>query len=199
VISAVQVDATGYVVPRRSSAERGSQVVEFALSVPLLVLLVIGIYDFSAALALKHKLTNAAREGARVAAADPATDLGAAMPVSVSDAYQAVDNYLLSEKVNDCGLQAAAAPAPTTLSWTYKANTGCPGAANPGLTLTINRGISNGQKCIGTESSGNTKLAQTCVTLIYPYVWQFTTVAGLFGNFVGPTKISTTAVAFSEN
>ncbi|MFY9743645.1 MAG: TadE family protein, partial [Candidatus Sulfotelmatobacter sp.] len=67
---------------------------EFALSVPLLVLFVIGIYDFSGALALKHKLTNAVREGARVAAADPATDLNASMPVSVSDAFQAVDNYL---------------------------------------------------------------------------------------------------------
>jgi Flp pilus assembly protein TadG len=180
--------------------ECGSQIVEFALSVPLLVLFVIGIFDFSNALSLKHKLTNAVREGARVAAADPATDLGTAMPVSVSDAYQAVDNYLLSEKINDCKLSTVPAPAPSALSWTYKANTGCPGAANPGLTLTINRGKDpSGNKCVGTESSGNTKLAQTCVTLIYPYVWQFTTVAGLFSSFVGPTSITTTAVAFSEN
>jgi Flp pilus assembly protein TadG len=195
VTSAVQIEAAADVVSRKSSAERGSQVVEFALSVPLLVLFVIGIYDFSAALALKHKLTNAAREGARVAAADPATDLAAAMPVSVSDAYQAVDNYLLSEKVNDCGLQAAAAPTPTALTWVYEANAGCPGAASPALTLTINRG------CLSKQTFGSTTVnfIGTCVTLKYPYIWQFTSVAGLFSSFAGPTSISTTAMAFNEN
>jgi len=187
--------------PRGSRADRGSQVVEFALSVPLLVLFVIGIYDFSAALTLKHKLTNAAREGARVAAADPASDLGAAMPVSVSDAYQAVDNYLLSEKVNDCGLATAAAPTPNVLSWTYQANTGCPGVANPGLQLTISRGIYNGKNCVTPQSIGGKTvyMVQTCVTIQYPYVWQFSSVAGLFSNFTGPTNITTSATAFNEN
>ncbi len=182
---------------RGSRADRGSQVVEFALSVPLLVLFVIGIYDFSAALTLKHKLTNAAREGARVAAADPATDLGAAMPVSVSDAYQAVDNYLLSEKVNDCGLATAAAPTPTALTWVYKANTGCPGAANPGFELTINRGCISNQSLSGF--SNPVDLVGTCVTIVYPYVWQFTSVAGLFSSFTGPTSITTSAMSFNEN
>jgi len=36
--------------------------VEFALSLPLLVFFVIGIFDFSSAISLKQKLTNAARE-----------------------------------------------------------------------------------------------------------------------------------------
>ncbi|MGA3349359.1 MAG: TadE/TadG family type IV pilus assembly protein [Candidatus Sulfotelmatobacter sp.] len=173
----------------------GSQIVEFALSVPLLVLFVVGIFDFSGALSLKHKLTDAVREGARVAAADPATDLSAALPVSVSDAFQVVDNYLLSEKINDCGLSTAAAPASANLVWTYQANTGCPGVANPGLQLKINRG------CISQQSINGTPvyLVGTCVTIVYPYVWQFTSVAGLFGNFTGPTNITTSAMAFDEN
>jgi len=159
------------------------------------VLFVIGVFDFSAALSLKHKLTNAAREGARVAAADPATDLGSTMPVSVSDAYQAVDNYLISEKVNDCGLKAAAAPTPSALTWVYKANTGCPGAANPGFELTINRG------CISRQSMFGTTVDEvgTCVTIVYPYVWQFTSVAGLFSSFTGPSSITTSAMSFNEN
>ena len=87
--------------------DRASQIVEFALSLPLLVLFVVGIFDFSGAISLKQKLTNAAREAARVAAADPANDLGSpsgAQPASVLDAFYVVDNYLISEKLNDCGL-----------------------------------------------------------------------------------------------
>src|SRR5580704_15539947 len=79
--------------------DRGSQIVEFALSLPLLVLFVVGIFDFSGAISLKQKLTNAAREAARVAAADPASDLGSpsgAQPASVLDAFYVVDNYLTS-------------------------------------------------------------------------------------------------------
>src|ERR1700676_2138628 len=81
-----------------------SQIVELAISLPVLVLFAVGIFDFSGALTLKQNLTNAAREGARVAAADPASDMYASVPVAVSDAFQVVDNYLLSEKINDCGL-----------------------------------------------------------------------------------------------
>src|ERR1700693_6354974 len=101
--------------PRRLRADDcGSQVVELAVSLPLLVLFVVGIFDFSGALSLKQKLTNAAREGARVAAADPFSDLvsppATGVPVSISDAFQVVDNYLLSEKINDCGLAGSGSP-----------------------------------------------------------------------------------------
>ena len=105
---------------RRWTNDCGSQIVELALSLPLLVFFVVGIFDFSGALTLKQKLTNAAREGARVSAADPASDMYATVPVSVSDAVQVVDNYLYSEKINDCGLgPIPAAPTQTNLTWTY--------------------------------------------------------------------------------
>src|SRR6202034_4739330 len=98
---AAQLRITGGRVRRD---DRASQIVEFAISLPLLVLFVVGIFDFSGAISLKQKLTNAAREAARVAAADPANDLGNAsgVPVSVLDAFFVVDNYLISEKLNDC-------------------------------------------------------------------------------------------------
>jgi Flp pilus assembly protein TadG len=176
----------------------GSQVVELALSLPLLVLFVVGIFDFSGALALKQKLTNAAREGARVAAADPANDLSNASvlppPVSVSDAYQVVDNYLLSEKINDCGLGGSITPKISALTWTYTSTgSGCPAT---GIQLVINRG------CLTPESGGppTVNVVNTCVTITYPYSWRFTGVSALFGGgFAGPTGITTTAVAFNEN
>jgi Flp pilus assembly protein TadG len=183
---------------RLCSDDRAAQVLEFALSVPLLVLFVIGIFDFSGALALKHKLANAAREGARVAAADPASDLGNAsgLPVSVSDAYQVVDNYLLSEKIPDCGLQGTAPTFVSGLTWQSPALTGCAGGT--GLVLTIDRGDA---LCTTPQTSGQTTsyLVNSCVTLVYPYIWQFTGISGFFGRFFGPTTITTTATAFNEN
>jgi Flp pilus assembly protein TadG len=179
-----------------ASDDRGSQIVEFAVSLPLLVLFVIGIFDFSGAITLKQKLTNAAREGARVAAADPANDLAgssAPLPASVGDALQVVDNYLLAEGINDCGLSRALPTPSGTLTWSTTVNS-CPGAG--ALKLTINRG------CLTPQTSGQTTIYEvnTCVTLVYPYSWQFGGVAGLFGNsFTLPISITTTAAAFNEN
>lgn len=187
------------VLGRLRAEDRASQIVEFALSLPLLVLFVVGIFDFSGAISLKQKLTNAAREAARVAAADPASDLanGSSTPVSVLDAFYVVDNYLISEKLNDCGLSST---LPTqsggALTWVSTV-TGCPGGGPSGtLTLTINRG------CVNTQTiNGNTvNLVGTCVTILYPYKWQYSSVTGLLGiTFIGPTGITTTAAAFNEN
>lgn len=187
-------------LPRLASAlwrdckdDRAAQIVEFALSMPLLVVFVVGIFDFSGALTLKQKLTNAARDAARVAAADPANDLAgsAGVPTSISDAYQVVDNYLLSENINDCGL-AGTTPTQTggTLQWVSPALSGCPGGT--GLVLTIDRGFLTPQ--------GSFRLVGTQVTLKYPYRWRFNSVSSLVGGtFTGPTTITTIATAFNEN
>ena len=195
---------------RRLWADDGAaQIVEFALSLPLLVLFVVGIYDFSGALALKQKLTNAAREGARLAAADPANDLSGflhAMPVSVNDTFQVVDNYLASEKINDCGLISSPPVSTVALTWTFTNQlNGCPA---PGITLTVNRGyyfpqgtIPSSVNCSSTSvTSAQTAVVGTCVSLQYPYQWRFGGVSGLFGGtFLGPTTITSTAVAFNQN
>jgi Flp pilus assembly protein TadG len=58
----------------RLLGERGAAAVEFALVVPLLILLFLGIVEFSQALQVQARLSAAAREGARVVAltSDPA-------------------------------------------------------------------------------------------------------------------------------
>jgi Flp pilus assembly protein TadG len=50
---------------KRLKLQTGSNIVEFALVLPLLLVLVFGIIDFSLALFDKAVLTNASREGAR--------------------------------------------------------------------------------------------------------------------------------------
>jgi Flp pilus assembly protein TadG len=172
----------------------GSQIVEFALSLPLLVVFVVGIFDFGGAVTLKQRLTNAAREGARVAASDPANDVtsvglsaSSPAPASVSDAWQVFDNYLLSENINDCGLSANQPQYTTGLTWVSTVS--CP---TSNLVLTINRGW------VVTGNSIN--MVTTQVTIQYPYQWEYSKVASLVGrSFTGPTSITTTATAYNEN
>jgi Flp pilus assembly protein TadG len=177
--------------------DRATQIVEFALSLPLLVIFVVGIFDFSGALTLKQKLTNAAREGARVAASDPASDLAmppsSGAPASVTDAFLVVDSYLQSEKVNDCGLQVQPpVPAPAVGPLAWASNAPC-GGSTP-LVLTINRG------CITSQTTTAINVINTCVTIQYPYRWKFAGVAGLFGGIFSPSgSITTIATAFNEN
>ncbi len=49
------------------SSERGAELVEFALVMPLLLLIMFGIFDFGLLFQRYEVLTNAAREGARLA------------------------------------------------------------------------------------------------------------------------------------
>jgi Flp pilus assembly protein TadG len=180
--------------------DRASQIVEFALSLPLLVLFVVGIFDFSGAISLKQKLTNAAREGARVAASDPANDLGSVpksgVPASVADAFWVVDNYLISENIADCGLSGDI-PKQTAGTLTWKSTAaGPPCGSSAGLLLTINRGCITKPIINGTVVN----MVGTCVTIQYPYKWQFNNVAGLLGGkFTGPTSLTATSTAFNEN
>lgn len=178
---------------QRCADDCASQIVEAALSLPLLVLFAVGIFDFSGALSLKQKLTNAAREGARVAASDPATDLNASVPVSVGDAFQVVDNYLLAARVNDCGLSGATPTQTTGLTWSATTTGTCSGS---GITLSVNRGCTS----MITVNSTTVHLIGTCILISYPYNWKYGSVAGLFGaSFAGPSTINTAAGAFSEN
>ena len=183
--------------------DRAAQLVEFAVSLPLLVVFVVGIFDFSGAFTLKQKLTNAARDAARAAAADPASDLRATVPVSVSDAFQIVDKYLIVNKLNDCGLAFKTFSAPAT--WIYNGTAGCQNGIS---TLTINRGYyfpstsvqPPSLTCTPQAPGGQTAVIATCVSIQYAYQWRFGRVASLLGSAASlPTQITATAVAMNEN
>lgn len=188
-------------IKRLGSDDQAAQILEFALSLPLLVVFVVGIFDFSSALSLKQKLTNAAREGARVAAADPANDLSGSasgVPASVLDALQVVDQYLNSENLFDCGL-AASLPARsgTSLTWVATA-TSCGSVPPNGIILTINRGFITKQTIGGAQ----TDLVNTQVTIQYSYKWRFSSVITLLvpsGSYASVSYITTSATAFNEN
>jgi Flp pilus assembly protein TadG len=191
--------------------DSASQMVEFAVSLPLLIVFVVGIFDFSGAYTLKQKLANAALEGARAAAADPATDLAnpgltcaslASCPASVADAFQVVDNYLLSAKVSDCGITPGSATQPAILSWKFTVSTAGPPPC--ALTVIINRGClvnSSGNNC-SQPLTAPPNLIGTQVQIQYAYNWHFNSVVTVLvpgATYAGTTTLKTSGVALNEN
>ena len=62
----------GWPVTRRAARrEAGQELVEFALILPLLLLLFLGIIEFGRAILAYNTIANAAREGARYGIVDP--------------------------------------------------------------------------------------------------------------------------------
>jgi Flp pilus assembly protein TadG len=174
----------------------GSQLVEFAVALPLLVVFVVGIFDFGQAFNLKLKLNGAMREAARLGAGLPTSDLtSTGVPASVDAIRSAVDAYLVGAGINDCGLlaQTGIPTAGGTLSWTYTAGTAGNGCPTP-LTLIVNRDFS-----FRTTINGNTvDVICTQVSIAYPYQWHFNNVIQLLApgaSYAGTTLIPTDALA----
>jgi hypothetical protein len=86
---------------RGPRSERGSQLIEFALVLPLLLLVVLGIMDFGLLFQRYEAVTNAAREGARLAVLQGYAD---------TDVQFRVQQYL-----TDAGLTATI-PTPAVFS-----------------------------------------------------------------------------------
>jgi hypothetical protein len=172
--------------------ERGSALLEFAITLPLLVVFVVGIYDFSGAFNQKQKIEQAAQEGAIIAGAQPTSDIATTTsdPESLHPVVAAVLNSLIGSGVvpNGTCTPPGMASGPTGLQWTYTIS-GC-SSAFPGdnLVVTINRGW----WVAGTPNTVGTQLKVT-----YPYHWRFSSVIQLLfpGSTVyGPTTyISETA------
>jgi len=183
------------------SDTRASQIVEFAVALPLLVVFVVGIFDFGNAFNLKHKITNAALMGARFASTQPSSDLTDpnAGNNSVESVARVVAFNLSSAKVTDCGLSTAV-PADVSYTpprtWTYTKNTfPCAGT----LILTVERGYTFQLPASPTYPGGMTVEA-TRITLSYPYRWQFNRVIQFLvpgASFQSSSQI--TAVAVMQN
>jgi Flp pilus assembly protein TadG len=60
--------------PIRRRGERGAALIEAAITVPIILLISVGIFEFGRAYQTQQVLTNAAREGARLAVLEGPTD-----------------------------------------------------------------------------------------------------------------------------
>ncbi len=199
--TAVGGSNNAYAIAHSLATTEGSQIVEFAVALPLLVVLIVGIFDFGSAFTVKLKVSNAALEGARIASSLPSTDLSLAEPPTLDSVASVVDNALARANVNDCALFPIVNPpahAAGTLIWTYTANgNGCPGT----LTLIINRGFVYTAP-LGNPFPANYNVEATQVQISYPYKWQFNNVIKLLvpgATYAANSLITSTAVMQNLN
>jgi hypothetical protein len=93
------------------SENQGSEIAEAALVLPLMFMILLGIFWFGQAFRIYGTLTHAARQGARAAVAPVCTSCTAGN-TAPQNAYGAVQNALLAAKLNPSQLsQPAAIPA----------------------------------------------------------------------------------------
>lgn len=147
----------------------GSALLEFSIALPLLVVFVVGIYDFSGAFNQKQKIEQAAQGGAIFAGAQQMSDIqpSNANPDSLQAVAAAVFSSLAGSGVLPNANQGTCAPpgtasGPAGLAWTYTIS-GCSGAyPADNLIIVINR---------ASVSAGAPAVVSTVVTVTYPYHW----------------------------
>ncbi len=76
---------------KRLRCQKGVAAVEFAIILPVLLLIIFGIIEFGLLMYDKQVITNASREGARIGISDVA--------VSDTDIEDVVDNYVLNNLI----------------------------------------------------------------------------------------------------
>jgi Flp pilus assembly protein TadG len=190
---------------KRFADEQGSALLEFAITLPLLVVFVVGIYDFSGAFNQKQKIEQAAQESAILAGAQPTSDIqsSSANPASLQAVVTAAVNSLAASGVLPNAPCSLPYPAPTQsgLTWTYTIS-GCNSAytASNDLVITINRGCvcAAGPACTAVPpcASGPPVSVGTSVTVTYPYHWRFNSAIQLL--FPGATYAAITQLTESS-
>jgi Flp pilus assembly protein TadG len=158
----------------RLRSSEAAALIEFAVALPLLVVLIVGIFDFGGAFNLKQELSNAVREGARFGAAQPTNDVSGTAAPSVDAIRSLVDSYLQTARINDCGLSTASQVFVSGFTWTYTGSSSCP--AGGAVTLTITRGGTTVQALVGGVT---VNMLCTNVKISYPYQWHFNNVIQL--------------------
>ncbi len=158
-------NAPGPQANARSSAQtapaagnsRGSQLAEFAMALPLLILMVAGVLDMATAFGLKQKLTNAAREGARMGASQSGADITETRPASVGTIRDTVVAYLNQANVNTSFIGSSMASG-GAFTWTYYST------GTTGLKI---------ERAVAAPDTGGGVIISTRVTLSCPYNWTY--------------------------
>jgi Flp pilus assembly protein TadG len=177
----------------------GSAILEFAIVLPLLVVFVVGIYDFSGAFNQKQKIAQAAQQGAITAGAQATSDIdpSIANPDALQSVATVVFNSLAGSGVLTLANQGTCKPSAAAFSnvalvWTYSV-AGC-SSYGDNLTITIDRGWVAGATSPVTVG--------TKVTVDYPYHWRFNSVIQLLvpgASYATMTDIKESAAVHNQN
>jgi Flp pilus assembly protein TadG len=148
--------------------QEGSQIVEFAMVLPLFLVFALAAFDFGQVFALRDKLDNSAREGARQASEQTLfTEVSNGPPTANTTAVaQSVFDYLLQAKViQGCSLNGGKNSG--AFAWTFSAK-----KCADDLTITVERNV------LVPMNGGEVSMSR--VTVSYPaHFLFFHNVAGL--------------------
>lgn len=148
--------------------ERGQAIIELAMTLPLLLLVVLGIFDFGFMFQRYEVVTNAAREGARV---------GVLPDYQLGDAENRALQYLDAGGLGGPGITTVAA-ASCVPARALAANTRCAAAALTTATL----------PAVGTEPAKT--VDQITVAVEFDYEFTFVgPLMNLFGGSLGTTRL----------
>jgi Flp pilus assembly protein TadG len=95
---------------------RGAALVEFALVVPIFFLMVFGMIEFGRAIMVQQVLTNASREGARVAVLDSPTSTASEVNTTVTSYLQKAGISGATVTIDPTNPTAAGYGAPVTVT-----------------------------------------------------------------------------------
>jgi hypothetical protein len=141
-----------------SRTEKGSQIVEFAMVLPIFLVFTVATFDLGGAFTLRDKMANAAREGARLAVQQSTLDLASGSPPASVDAVaHAVLDYLIRAKVASSGCSLASASS-GFWSWTFTGS--CPDS----LAIKIERAHTGSPQLVANGAV----VIMTRVTVSYP-------------------------------
>jgi hypothetical protein len=132
---------------RRPGKTRGQALVEFALVLPILLLLMMALFDFGRAVFAFNTVSNAARDGARLAivdqsqtggvydAAQAAADQATGLGLDPSDANQIQVRFLMPDLSGTCSVRAIGCIAEVRVQYQYEAVTPIIGSIIGPITL----------------------------------------------------------------
>ena len=147
---------------RVAGPEKGAVLIEAALAFPLLVVLLLGLVEFSEALAVNRKLSNAA-----ATVSDLVSQVRQVSTSELDDITHVADTLLAPYNATRLGLVITSVRADkdnrATVAWSYAHGAGATARA-PGSALTLPPGL--------TEAHGSVILAETS--------YQFTPTIGLY-------------------
>jgi len=165
--------------------EHGAQLLEFAFILPFLAVMTVGVIDFAQGFRLKQKLTNAAREGARIGVELSPVDLDQTAPATVRSVRNAVVNYMDNADIDVSGIRTTSCDTGPA-EWTFYDNDD-PCVDNSGDALIV---IDRAVVIPVTGAIG------TRVTVRYRFTWSFGEVIDLLAptaSYPGSFLISTDA------
>jgi Flp pilus assembly protein TadG len=145
---------------RRLTGEtRGAEIAEAAAVLPLMFMMLLGIFWFGQAFSMYGTITRAAQEGARAAVAPSCTTCGTTI-TPATNAYAAIQTVLTTAKLDPTKLQPPAT-TPTLLACSTGTAQGCDGTPS---NVCIQESVA-----LSNRASGGVGICGTSVSFQYPF------------------------------